>query len=126
VLTAQSFILALVFISPPSPPGYLSVYRSNVHFWLQYVSLITAIPLAVTIAIISYESDFDVVGALKKAAGGGLAGAAAMVVQVLALMPLRTVMNYQYRYGGGMKGAIKKLWADGGYTRYYAGMGAAL
>lgn len=75
---------------------------------------------------VSYETDFDVVEALKKAVGGGVAGAAAMVVQVLTLMPLRTVMNYQYRYGGGFKGSVKNLWNDGGFRRYYAGLGAAL
>jgi hypothetical protein len=49
-----------------------------------------------------------------------------MVIQVLTLMPLRTVMNYQYRYGGGFKGSVSKLWEDGGIKRYYAGLGAAL
>ncbi|KAF8752842.1 CAAX prenyl protease N-terminal, five membrane helices [Rhizoctonia solani] len=42
---------------------------------------------------------FDLKGALKRALGGGLSGAAAMVLQVLTLMPLRTIMNYQYRHG---------------------------
>ena len=37
--------------------------------------------------------------AAKKALGGGKAGAAAAVVQVLSLMWLRTSMNYQYRFG---------------------------
>lgn len=37
--------------------------------------------------------EFDWKGALKKAGGGGLAGAMAMIIQVLALMPLRTVMK---------------------------------
>jgi hypothetical protein len=37
--------------------------------------------------------------AAKKALGGGKAGAAAAVVQVLSLMWLRTCMNYQYRFG---------------------------
>ncbi|KAJ1552189.1 hypothetical protein HK405_012308, partial [Cladochytrium tenue] len=43
--------------------------------------------------------NFDLDKALKRALGGGVSGAAAMVVQVFTLMPLRTVMNYQYRYG---------------------------
>jgi ABC-type proline/glycine betaine transport system ATPase subunit len=89
-------------------------------------------PLATSAAIatvgrgVSYDTDFDIKRALKSAAGGGLAGAAAMVLQVLALMPLRTIMNYQYRYGGSIKGATKKLYDDGGYKRYYAGLAAAL
>ena len=35
----------------------------------------------------------------KKALGGGLAGALAMVVQVLALMWMRTTINYQHAKG---------------------------
>lgn len=50
----------------------------------------------------------------------------AMVLQVLTLMPLRTVMNYQYRYGTTTTEAIKTLYADGGWTRYYQGLTAAL
>ena len=49
-----------------------------------------------------------------------------MVSQVLTLMPLRTVMNYQYRYGTTTTQAIKTLYADGGWTRYYQGLTAAL
>jgi hypothetical protein len=75
---------------------------------------------------VSYDVNFDLVRALKSAGGGGIAGAAAMVVQVLTLMPMRTIMNYQYRYGGGFKNAIKTLWNDGGFKRYYAGLAAAL
>ena len=95
-----------------------------------YVALLAALPITAAIAItgrgISYETDFDVSRALKSAAGGGLAGAAAMVVQVLTLMPLRTVMNYQYRFGGTFKEANRTLWSEGGFKRYYAGLAAAL
>jgi hypothetical protein len=94
------------------------------------VAVITSLLFASTIAVtgrgVSYENDFDLVRALKSAAGGGVAGAAAMIVQVLTLMPMRTIMNYQYRYGGGIKDAVRKLWRDGGFRRYYAGLGAAL
>ena len=61
-----------------------------------------------------------------EALGGGLSGAAAMVLQVLTLMPIRTVMNYQYRYGTGTMAATRTLYADGGWTRYYQGLTAAL
>ncbi|KZV98903.1 mitochondrial carrier protein [Exidia glandulosa HHB12029] len=74
----------------------------------------------------SDDVDFDLRKALKDALGGGLSGAAAMVLQVLTLMPLRTIMNYQYRYGTTTKEAARTLYADGGYARYYAGLGAAL
>ncbi|KAJ8594198.1 mitochondrial carrier [Rhizopogon salebrosus TDB-379] len=49
-----------------------------------------------------------------------------MVLQVLTLMPLRTIMNYQYRYGATTTQATKILYADGGWTRYYQGLTAAL
>ncbi|KAJ7860532.1 mitochondrial carrier domain-containing protein [Mycena leptocephala] len=72
------------------------------------------------------DVDFDFKKAFKSALGGGLSGAAAMVIQVLTLMPLRTVMNYQYRYGTSTSQAIRTLYEDGGWTRYYQGMSAAL
>ncbi|KAF9817900.1 hypothetical protein IEO21_03094 [Rhodonia placenta] len=72
------------------------------------------------------DVEFDLGKAMKSALGGGLSGAAAMVLQVLTLMPLRTVMNYQYRYGTTTTQAIKTLYADGGWTRYYQGLTAAL
>ena len=39
--------------------------------------------------------------ALRRAGEGGLAGAAAMGINVCALMWIRTTINYQYRYGTG-------------------------
>ena len=35
-------------------------------------------------------------------------------------------MNYQYRYGTTTTEAIQTLYADGGYSRYYQGLSAAL
>lgn len=61
-----------------------------------------------------------------ESAGGGVAGAMAMVLQVLLLMPLRTTMNYQYRYGTSTVIAVKTLYADGGFPRYYSGLLPAL
>ncbi len=126
------FILALSVFAPPTsfPTTQPSAFQSNILFSTFYTSLITALPLAISIAWsgrgVIYDTDFDLGKALKSAGGGGLAGAMAMVVQVLALMPLRTIMNYQYRYGGSFKGSIKTLYGQGGLTRYYAGLGAAL
>ncbi|KAG8818069.1 hypothetical protein FRC17_010979 [Serendipita sp. 399] len=74
----------------------------------------------------SKDREFDWRRALRQALGGGLAGAAAMVLQVFTLMPLRTIMNYQYRYGTGLRQAAYTLYQDGGYLRYYSGLGAAL
>lgn len=64
--------------------------------------------------------------ASKRALTGGLAGAAAQAINVLALMWMRTIMNYQYRYGGGLKETIAKLYAEGGIPRFYRGLGPGL
>lgn len=62
----------------------------------------------------------------KRALGGGVAGASAMVVQVSSLMWMRTAMNYQYRYGTTTTEAFRHLWKDGGVLRFYRGYWAAL
>lgn len=67
-----------------------------------------------------------------------------MVLQVLLLMvrsillsnvfssmaehsqPLRTIMNYQYRFGTSFTSATQTLYETGGFRRYYQGIGAAL
>eukprot|EP00340_Litonotus_pictus_P010778 CAMPEP_0170536314 /NCGR_PEP_ID=MMETSP0209-20121228/102082_1 /TAXON_ID=665100 ORGANISM="Litonotus pictus, Strain P1" /NCGR_SAMPLE_ID=MMETSP0209 /ASSEMBLY_ACC=CAM_ASM_000301 /LENGTH=334 /DNA_ID=CAMNT_0010837669 /DNA_START=1 /DNA_END=1005 /DNA_ORIENTATION=+ len=63
---------------------------------------------------------------LKRAIGGGITGACAMVIQVTSLMWLRTTMNYQYRYGTRMGEAFRFLYQEGGVRRFYRGYGAAL
>merc|ERR1712080_250867 len=35
-------------------------------------------------------------------------------------------MNYQYRYGGGLKETVTKLYAEGGIPRFYRGLGPGL
>ena len=62
----------------------------------------------------------------KRALGGGLAGAIAMVVQVLALMWMRTTINYQHAKGMSTREAMTVLYAAGGIARFYQGMAAAL
>mmetsp|Transcript_25987 Transcript_25987/g.53684 ORF Transcript_25987/g.53684 Transcript_25987/m.53684 type:complete len:477 (-) Transcript_25987:31-1461(-) len=64
--------------------------------------------------------------ALKRAIGGGIPGAIAGVIQVLALMWLRTVINYQYRYGSTFTNALTTLYTTGGIPRLYSGLGFAL
>lgn len=58
----------------------------------------------------------------KRALGGGIPGAAAGLIQVVTLMWLRTIMNYQYRYGTGTISAIRTLYAQGGIKRFYKGI----
>jgi len=62
----------------------------------------------------------------KRALGGGIAGALAMVLQVVLLMWMRTVMNYQHANGLTTWGAITTLYAEGGIARLYQGWQAAL
>jgi hypothetical protein len=56
----------------------------------------------------------------------GKAGAIAGLIQVLTLMWLRTVVNYQYRYELTMKEAIRELYSKGGFLRFYAGLSFAI
>jgi len=60
--------------------------------------------------------------ASKKALTGGLAGMGAQAINVVTLMWMRTIMNYQYRYGGGLVETTKKLYAEGGVPRFYRGL----
>lgn len=62
----------------------------------------------------------------NRAFSGGIAGAAAMGVQVCSLMWMRTTMNYQYRYGTSTTEALKALYKDGGIPRFYRGILPAL
>lgn len=63
---------------------------------------------------------------ISKAFRGGIAGSIAMGINVCLLMPLRTVVNYQYRYGDSMKLSITKLYNDGKLPRFYRGFGFAI
>eukprot|EP01031_Cornospumella_fuschlensis_P045590 gene45590-55797_t len=64
--------------------------------------------------------------AARRAGEGGLAGAAAMAINVCSLMWIRTAINYQYRYGTSTTEAFKKLYAEGGILRFYRGLAPAL
>merc|ERR1712207_99248 len=64
--------------------------------------------------------------ASKKALSGGIAGMGAQSINVLALMWMRTIMNYQYRYGGTFVEVTSKLWGEGGVPRFYRGLAPAL
>mgnify|MGYP001810170715 CR=1 FL=1 len=47
-------------------------------------------------------------------------------MQVISLMWLRTVINYQYRHGVSMFAAIEQLFKEGGVGRFYQGVTYAL
>lgn len=62
----------------------------------------------------------------QQAGRGGLPGAAAGLLQVVTLMWLRTVVNYQCRYGTSMAAATRELYRQGGILRFYRGVSFAL
>jgi hypothetical protein len=64
--------------------------------------------------------------AWKSAFRGGLAGAAAQVINVFALMWMRTTINFQYRYGMTTFEALRHLYSQGGIGRFYRGLPWAL
>ena len=49
-----------------------------------------------------------------------------MAVQVLVLMPVDTTVTFQYRHGMTTNAAVAKLYNNGGYRRFYAGILPAL
>mmetsp|Transcript_3644 Transcript_3644/g.9555 ORF Transcript_3644/g.9555 Transcript_3644/m.9555 type:complete len:356 (+) Transcript_3644:371-1438(+) len=63
---------------------------------------------------------------LHAAVKGGASGSIAMFLQVPLLMWLRTIVNYQYRYGVDASTAVRTLYAEGGIRRFYRGAFVAL
>ena len=63
---------------------------------------------------------------MQDALTSGMAGSAAMAVQVSSLMWLRTTVNYQYTVGGGTRQALQALYRHGGIRRFYRGFPVAL
>jgi hypothetical protein len=53
----------------------------------------------------------------KSGLGGGILGALAGIIQVITLMWLRTIINYQCRYGTTFTQAFVTLTNDGGIAR---------
>ncbi|GAX22134.1 hypothetical protein FisN_6Hh384 [Fistulifera solaris] len=62
----------------------------------------------------------------RRGLGGGIPGAIAGMIQVASLMWLRTISNYQYRYGTTFLQAFKTLMREGGIARLYRGFFFAL
>ncbi|GAX14602.1 hypothetical protein FisN_6Lh384 [Fistulifera solaris] len=66
------------------------------------------------------------ISAGRRGLGGGIPGAIAGMIQVASLMWLRTISNYQYRYGTTFVQAFKTLMREGGIARLYRGFFFAL
>lgn len=62
----------------------------------------------------------------KRALGGGIPGFLAMLLQVVTLMWMRTLVNYQYSRGGTFADAFATLYAEGGIARFYSGFSFAV
>ena len=60
---------------------------------------------------------------MDRAFRGGLSGGIAMAINICTLMPLRTAVNYQYRYGTNSLQSIRTLYSDGGILRFYRDSG---
>ena len=59
--------------------------------------------------------------ALLKAFKGGIPGFFAATIQILSLMWLRTIINYQYKTGAPFMLAFRTLYKEGGVRRFYRG-----
>ncbi len=51
-----------------------------------------------------------------------VSSATAGAVQVLSLLWLRTIVSYQSNYGVSFSTAIRELYSDGGFARFYRGL----
>ncbi|KAJ7591518.1 mitochondrial carrier domain-containing protein [Mycena floridula] len=111
-------------LSPPAdeeatvPPTKRSTWATALYI-IAAIAAIVGIALFIKAFIDRGEFGFDLGKALKSAIGGGFTGAA-------EFQPLRTIMNYQYRYGTTTTAATKHLYNEGGWSRYYQGLTAAL
>ncbi len=73
------------------------------------------------------DSKISVLVKAKNAAlQGGLHGSFAAFLQVVSLMWIRTIINYQYRYGTSFSTAVKELYSQGGVRRFYKGLSYAV
>ncbi|KAF5026998.1 hypothetical protein F66182_872 [Fusarium sp. NRRL 66182] len=105
--------------SQPDAEPTLETRPRSWYAWRIFWAVLAIAVLAVFIKgwIDADDSKFDLKGALKRALGGGLSGAAAMVLQVLLLM---------YRHGTSFTIATRTLYTEGGIRRYYQGIAPAL
>ncbi|GAA5853238.1 hypothetical protein JCM5353_001924 [Sporobolomyces roseus] len=111
--------------SPPVVADRKRVWKKFGKFVLIWGTIGLVVGICIVQSVRKGGGEFDWKDALKKAGGGGLAGALSMVLQVLLLLPLRTLMNYQYRHGTSISTAYSTLRSQG-RARFYAGLLPAL
>jgi hypothetical protein len=89
---------------------------------LGMLAVLNAVAEEVSVSESTAESPIAVVWrTFSKGVRSGLPGGAAGALQVLTLMWLRTVVNYQSRYGVSMRIAMSNLYRQGGIARFYQG-----
>ena len=122
----SSLVVSTVLLVSSSTPSWAdtTIATSSSPMEQHIVTTTTTTTTTTTLPAVDYRAIFT--KASKKALGGGKAGAAAAVVQVTALMWLRTAMNYQYVYGGNLSTSLQTLWDQGGIARLYQGLPFAL
>jgi hypothetical protein len=109
----------------PSDKPFIQSVRTNIMGSSEKNNITTSTQ---TVDPKTHSSSFSEI--LKKAGkigmGGGVPGFIAGVIQVISLMWLRTVMNYQCRYGASFPQALRILYSEGGIPRFYRGLSFAL
>jgi hypothetical protein len=63
---------------------------------------------------------------LNSALMDGFQGAIGGLIQVITMMWLRTIVNYQYRYGTPLLESCRVLYRQGGLRRFYSGISFAI
>jgi hypothetical protein len=114
----------------PSDKPFVQYVRSNIMGSSEEKKTITTSRSTQSIVVDPKTNSSSFSDILKKAGkigmGGGVPGFIAGVVQVISLMWLRTIMNYQCRYGASFPQAVRILYSEGGIPRFYRGLSFAL
>ncbi|KAI2491557.1 mitochondrial carrier protein [Fragilaria crotonensis] len=127
-----ALLLLICFVGFEQPTSLLVAFASELDDATEDVELVSSITRKASVtkkgAIAKPPMTMNriLIKAGKRGLGGGLPGALAGVIQVLTLMWVRTVINYQSRYGASFFQAVTTLMNDGGIPRFYRGLSFAL
>ena len=117
-------LMSSIMFFDVTPSSAIDVVEFDINHSVSVIDKSVITSSSQDLATVDYKEIID--KATRKALGGGRAGATAAVVQVCSLMWLRTAMNYQYRYGGDLISSLKKLYSEGGISRFYQGLPFAI